>query len=617
MANDAAAKPAEVPSLVDTVLALVPDPTIVVGADGVIAAVSDQVHALFGYEPGELVGRPVEELVPERFRHQHRHDRAAFAAAPRRRSMGVSSDLVGRRRDGTEIPLDISLAPLAVEGRTLVVAAVRDITGRRAAEAAQAQLAAIVRSSLDAILATTADGRILSWNPAAERALGFSADEVIGTHVSRLVPPDASCWFEEQLDRARRNEPVAPVDTEWLTRAGGRVPVSVSVSPMDIAGGPPGFSVLLHDITEAKRVEAELRRLLQASERQARWQEASAEIRLAALAGDPLGRVLRLIADRTLGLMGASGVAIVRSPDELVATAGTASEPAVASLALGGLVDGDGVRALPAGELPPALRRALHNPRVLVASVPGDNPPGVALVCDVPSGPAGGDFDTERILASLAEHAALAIGLEGARGDRERLLLVHERERIARDLHDHVVQSLFATGLGLQSVLPLAGNEQVAERVDEAVDALDATIRQIRTTIFTLSAPPSGEGLRASLMSVAAEAARGLGFEPSMSFDGPVDSVVASAIADQVVAVVREALANIARHARATRAGVEVQVSAAQCRVRVFDDGVGFEAPSSGNGLHNLRARAEELGGELEVASASGRGTRLEWSVPL
>jgi PAS domain S-box-containing protein len=620
-------------SLVHMVLGLVPDAAVVVDGHGSIVAVNDNVESLFGWEPAALVGRAVEILVPERFRHNHRGQRHGFLLEPDARPMGAGLDLFGRRHDGSEFPVEVSLAPIALADERLVVAAIRDTSDRRAIEAVHAQLAAIVQSSLDAILAITVDGRISSWNAGAVRTLGYAADDVIGTHVSSLIPPDASPRFEEQLDAARRNDPAPPVDAEWLTRSGQRLPTAVSVSPMvDTAGTLTGFSLLLRDITERTRAESELRRLLEVSERQARWQEISAEIRLAVLAGEPLNQILQLVADRMLELMGASGVALVRGPgDVVVASSGLASPlrgrqvilPDTSARAEGGspklhVVGRDAVAA--------PLNDAFSGRLLTVVPVHGGGRHRAVLVCD--ERPSSDHFSSDEdagVATSMAEQAALAIELDQAREDRERLLLSDERERIARDLHDHAVQSLFAVGLSLQSIAPLVENHRAVERVEEAVDSIDSTIKQIRTAIFTLSTPTIRDaGMRSELMRLVAQAARSLGFDPAVSFDGPIDTVPDD-IGAQVLAVVQEGLSNIARHAHAGRASVDVALSPSQCQVLIVDDGVGFDSrgagtdagTDAGSGLRNLRSRAENLQGRLAVTTGSGQGTRVDWSVPI
>jgi PAS domain S-box-containing protein len=607
--------------LIDMVLALVPDAAVVVDEQAVIVAVNQRVGELFGYPGDELVGLPVETLVPERFRHRHRSHRSTFLTDPRVRPMGVGLDLCGRRRDGSEFPVDISLAPIETADRRLAVAAVRDTSERQAIEAAHAQLAAIVRSSLDAILTIAVDGRITSWNAAAEQTFGYSAGEITGGHISRLIPADASPAFEEQLERAQQGEPSPPVDAEWTTQSGDVLSVAVSVSPLtDSTGAVRGFSVLARDITERKQAEAELRRVLAVSERHARWQEAAAEIRLAVLNGRSLPEVLALIALRTGELMGSSGAALLRASGEVVAASGSTSGMRGASLEPPAHDAAGEMQRLVRRDMPAPWNEVFDGPAVVVLPIGNARQQVEAvLLCDTPAG-VEEELTTDEvaILAAMAQQAAMAVELERARADQERLLLADERGRIARDLHDHAVQALFATGLSLQGVVPMVDNPRVAGRVQDAIESLDETIKQIRTAIFTLSAPAAAKfGLRAEVVRLTAEAGRSLGFEPAVVFDGPVDVGVPPEVAAQIVAVVREALSNVARHARASSVSVEVRATPSDCEVRVVDDGVGFEPNGVGNGLANMGSRANDLGGELDVTSAPGHGTKLIWCIPL
>jgi signal transduction histidine kinase len=199
------------------------------------------------------------------------------------------------------------------------------------------------------------------------------------------------------------------------------------------------------------------------------------------------------------------------------------------------------------------------------------------------------------------------------------LALVDDRERIARDLHDTVIQRLFAVGLSLQGALARAGSDPALERVHQAIDDIDGTIRDIRSAIFALhTRRPGGAGLRDDVVAVVAEAARPLGFAPTVTFDGPVDSAASDAMQEHLVATLREALSNVGKHARATRVTVEVTIQRNDLVLLVVDDGVGVGDPDgSGNGLANLRERAEGLGGTFDVSSPGGNGTRLAWRVPI
>jgi PAS domain S-box-containing protein len=199
----------------------------------------------------------------------------------------------------------------------------------------------------------------------------------------------------------------------------------------------------------------------------------------------------------------------------------------------------------------------------------------------------------------------------------EQLALVDDRERIARDLHDTVIQRLFAVGLSLQGALARGEQGGVADRIELAIEEIDGTIRDIRTAIFALQSRRRGvAGPRDAVMRLTREAARTLGFEPRVEFDGLVDTAMPATVREQLEPVVREALANVAKHARATRVEVLVAVGD-DVVVRVRDNGVGIaDRRDGGSGIANITERAEALGGTCVVKPADPGGTVLEWRVP-
>jgi signal transduction histidine kinase len=228
------------------------------------------------------------------------------------------------------------------------------------------------------------------------------------------------------------------------------------------------------------------------------------------------------------------------------------------------------------------------------------------------------DADKELMMA-LASAAGIAVENARLHARVQRLTVAADRERIARDLHDTVIQRLFATALALQSSLPLAENPDLRDRLEAAISDLDDTIRQVRTTIFSLEPPSMAErGVRARVLEVCADAARSLGFEPEVRFVGVIDRRVSDALASQLLSTLREALTNVARHAGASQTEVELAV-ADDLYLRVMDDGVGSAGtePSTGNGLRNMAERAESLGGSFTLATRPGGGTELNWRVPL
>jgi signal transduction histidine kinase len=222
------------------------------------------------------------------------------------------------------------------------------------------------------------------------------------------------------------------------------------------------------------------------------------------------------------------------------------------------------------------------------------------------------------IATTFANHAAVALELSDARTDQQRMALLEDRDRIARDLHDHVIQRLFAAGLTVQSVASALDGAGPSERLARVVEDVDATIRQIRTSIFQLRGPlgPETSTTRKQLLAIAAESAGSIGFEPQIHFSGPVDSVVDDDVLEDLVAVLREALANVARHAEASRADVSVTVDAGEITLEVSDDGRGIDSERR-SGLANLQARAETHGGTLRLIAPRDEGTCLIWTIPI
>jgi signal transduction histidine kinase len=220
---------------------------------------------------------------------------------------------------------------------------------------------------------------------------------------------------------------------------------------------------------------------------------------------------------------------------------------------------------------------------------------------------------------TFAYHASVALELADGRRDAQRMELFEDRARIARDLHDHVIQQLFASGMTLQGAAVAAGDSPAVELIERVVDNIDDAIKQIRTSIFQLRPHTMlGAGLRAGVLDVVAEVTPSLGHDPHVHFSGPVDAVSNEDLATEVAAVVRESLTNIAKHAQADRAAVAVSVSGKTLTVTVEDNGVGIGAATRRSGLDNLRQRAESRAGTFQAeAGDGGTGTRLTWQVQL
>ena len=359
------------------------------------------------------------------------------------------------------------------------------------------------------------------------------------------------------------------------------------------------------------------------------WLEASAEIRNELLAGASEQDALGLIAQRTQELTrsGATVIALGSDAGFTVRAHSGAAEPGLIGMRLDlddplvtdvrggrvGVVAGSPGQLLArAGiELPPFGSTAaapVHSHGVVVGML-------IALRVDgaEPFRP-----DDVPVLGSFAEQVTLALELvEKSRAARQ-LDVFADRDRIARDLHDHVIQRLFATGLQLQSVLRRSSDPDVQGRVGQAVSDLDEMVREIRTAIFDLhtTGPAEAAGLRRRLLDTAADAARGSPVSPSVRLGGAIDTLVPRGIGEHALAVVREAVSNAVRHAAADHVTVTIEVDH-HLLVDVVDDGVGIGPNVARSGLRNLDERARECGGELIVRREPLGGTRLSWRVPV
>ncbi|GAA3517915.1 GAF domain-containing sensor histidine kinase [Nocardioides daeguensis] len=280
--------------------------------------------------------------------------------------------------------------------------------------------------------------------------------------------------------------------------------------------------------------------------------------------------------------------------------------------------DGDGAVALRQRLTAqgPAIQAAARGDRPrrfawgMVVPLPTRVHPPVALV----AAPAPVDPDSHDLVCGFAEQAGLALDRVQALRDREALAVLTDRDRIARDLHDLVIQRLFATGMGLEGlrhqVHPPGG-----DRLDRLIADLDATIRDIRMTIFELQRPVGSA--RAKILALVDEAEEMLGFRPTLGLTGPVDTLLTSDHARHLEAVLRELLSNAARHANATELAIEVNALPTEVTLLVTDDGKGLDGDLPHSGLANAALRARELGGDLEVRDVDPHGTRVRWTVPV
>lgn len=386
----------------------------------------------------------------------------------------------------------------------------------------------------------------------------------------------------------------------------------------------------------AAGVAVENARLYEEAKRQQRWLRASSELTMQLLSGDSPRTVLRGLTGQALELSGADLVTLALPDDDsrrltLEYAEGDGADEArglvvAAGQSLSGRVLESGepltvenfavdertaeVTRLPMGHIGPAVLFPLGT---------RGNVRGVLTVGrrhgGLPLSPAA-----VSVVAAFAAQAAVALELAARRADAEQLSVLEDRDRIARDLHDLVIQRLYATGMSLEGTMPMATRREVADRIRGAVDAMDDTIKDIRATIFALQASgrPEEPRLRADIAALTEEMAEVLGFAPALRLGSGLDSKATAELSEHLLAVLREALSNVARHSGATRVDVTVDTdSAAMLTVLVRDNGSGIPEGGRRSGLANMADRAEKLGGWLRLSPADGGGTELEWKVPV
>ncbi|WP_030829036.1 GAF domain-containing sensor histidine kinase [Streptomyces hygroscopicus] len=392
---------------------------------------------------------------------------------------------------------------------------------------------------------------------------------------------------------------------------------------------------MLSTLAVAAGVAIENARLYEEARHRQRWLEANAEVTHSLLSGVDETRVLELIVEHARRILAADlGVLMLPVPgsDELqVALAAGTDAEAHRGLVLpregtfGGAaftasepVTSTDVQSDPRITVGPQ-RWAGLGPAVAVPMRTSDGVGGVLALARTADSAAFTQIETDTLLG-FAGQAAIAMKLAERRRDAEQLALLEDRDRIARDLHDLAIQRLFAAGMTLQSTLRFVQHPEGSERLLRVVDDLDDTIKIIRSTIFGLRAHEAGpavQGLRVRTAKTIEEAVPALGFTPSLRTEGLVDTDVPRSVADDMVAVLAEALSNIARHARADAAEISLVVAAGRLTLTVTDDGVGIPEGGRRSGLRNLAERAEQLGGQLDLDEPPGGGTRLVWAVPL
>jgi PAS domain S-box-containing protein len=486
----------ELDALLGEILSASPDAVVVIDAAHRIVLANPAVTALFAYRSEELLGQSIDLLVPDSRKDGHSDHVRRFFETPHAREMGVGLELAGRRRDGVDFPIDVSLTPVKLGDVMYVAAFVRDARERRRA--------------LD---------RLSTVNEITKRLLaGAQMREILPlvTQSARLLCDSDAAWIVM---------PTTPSQFEIVSVDG------------------EGTEVLL-------------------------------------------GVLLSADTSRSAEVM-RSG-----QPD------------AIEDLST-------------ADNVPPGVIELDLGPGLYVPFIADQRRLGTLVL-----GRAHGQPSYQPIDAAFAElfagAAATAIEMGSVRAEIDRLSIVAEDERIARDLHDTVIQELFALGMSLQA-LGSSVTGAVGDRISSAVESLDDVIRQIRNTIFRL---PDGNGIRSGLreemLRLADRYHHELGLLPRIAFLGPVDLAVPEIVREHLLHVFGEGLSNIGRHAHASKIEAVVAVEGEWLSFSLIDDGVGIgDGPSAGNGIRNMSTRAENLGGSCTVSQRHPKGTVVEWRVPL
>ncbi|GLY49847.1 GAF domain-containing protein [Lentzea sp. NBRC 102530] len=381
--------------------------------------------------------------------------------------------------------------------------------------------------------------------------------------------------------------------------------------------------VVLAALAAAAGVAIENARLFERSRLRERWLEATAEINSQLLGGASADYALQLIAQRSLELAAANSTMVLLADGpqrrlRAVATAGAhlvGDEIDPAGTVLGEVLESDVPVLVEDLEGVFGGDGAEPGACVVVPMRAGTTVTGLLVtVRDKGAAPFGPDLMP--LLASLADQAVVALEFAENQKARRQVDVLEDRDRIARDLHDHVIQRLFATGMSLQGALMWVNHPEAKKRVQKAVTSLDETVLEIRTSIFDLQAADDDTGLRRRLLNVVAGLTEETPVSPAVRMSGTIDNLVPDHIGDHAEAVVRELVSNALRHAHATEMTLTVEAGDALV-ISMVDNGVGMPPHVARSGLRNLEQRAAGYGGTCAVADEPGGGTRVTWQVPL
>ena len=617
--------PADAPAapdreLADTAWELVeaaPDGTVVTDGDGRIAYVNRELERLTGYRRDQLLGQRVSTLVPESSRPQHHAWEEAYRSAPRHRMMGAGRPLEILRSDGTTLPVEISLAPVTIGTTSMTAASVRDVSQQRAADTARRQLLHLLDLDPDAVYivdATTT--RIEYANTGAAELLGYSRAELSAMTMYDLTPAASDETRRSYVDEHHRLGPGHrhDVDVARMAKDGTVVPCRTRGQLVTTDQGEEKFVIVDRDARERLALERQ-------RERRDAMSSVVAAVTALVLADAPETDVRHAVVqgiarvldsdNASLVLLDAAGSPVTTAAYGPIAQLHHSGQVALPTSVVSAWVEHEGPFAVagPPPEMPDAIRRQA-GPGV-IARFPNPEPSrGIVTAFRRKGREPFTDADAA-LLGDFTREVGTVLALGGARADRHRLALLEDRQRIARDLHDLVIQDLISIGMQLQA-LPATATSEDRELL---IDDLEGAIRALRTIVFETGDRPPAERVTDTIDAVIAQSARVLGHRPDVAFTGDVDELD-PVLVTQVIATLREGLSNVARHARAAHTSVRVAAADGHVTVEISDDGIGpGRRDLGGTGLSNLGERARRLGGSASLEPRVGGGSTLTWTV--
>ena len=562
-----------------------PDGMMLVDHDGKLILVNKQIESMFRCDRKELIGATVDDLLPERFRDRHRAHRRRYKEQPEPRGMGTDLNLWARRKDGSEFPVEVSLSPVETDNGSGVVVTVRDVTEKFNAEAEVHAVLHTVDSALDGVFMFDPDSlRFTYVNQGAAKQLGYSIEELLSMTPLDIKPEFDESSFRAVLKPLLDDEEESCILTTVHRRSDGiDVPVEIVLEyPAPAANGRPRRLVaLVRDITE--RLEA-----IQA-------REASEKAFRAAFEAAPVGMAIVDFSDHAQGK-------ITRINDALCDLLGYEPDQLL-KLSFAELTHPDdepksedwAMRAK-RGE---ALRFTVEK-RFIHAE-------GHEIWVWVHTAAMATTDETTAVLVHIADLTEA----RKSRRDEARLRILEDRARLAEDLHDLIIQRLFAAGMGLQSLQSHLTDSIARDRLQGTVDELDRAITDMRSAIFRLHSP-AASGTRGEIEATIDAVVPSLGFRPHLKVIGDTETIPGMFI-EQLLPALSEGLTNVARHANAQSADVTIQVGDIVV-LTICDDGIGIDPDAAhGHGLKNLRSRAERVGGTASLTNGESHGTVLRW----